>query len=104
MIPGITEEEQQIIENILKEYDKEYSFFYYGSRVKGTFEKTSDLDILIKGNQEMPLSILEEIKEKFDKSSLPYIVNFSDYYAIEKYFYNLIKPTLTNYKEGGDDL
>ena len=99
MISGITEKEQQIIESILKKYDKEYSFFYYGSRVKGTFEKTSDLDILIKGNQEMPLSVLEEIKEKFDKSSLPYIVNFSDYYGIEEYFYNLIEPTLVDYKD-----
>jgi len=94
MILGVTEKEQEIIENILKEYRDDYSFFYYGSRVKGNFEKTSDLDILIKGKSEMPLRILSEIKEKFDESSLSYIVNFSDYNAIEKAFYEQIKSTL----------
>ena len=91
---GITDTEQEIIKNILKEYQNTYSFYYYGSRVKGTFEKTSDLDILIKGKIEMPISVLSEIKEKFDKSNLPYIVNFSDYNSIEKNFYNLIQKDL----------
>lgn len=101
MIKGITGTEQQIIENILKEYDNEYSFFYYGSRVKGTFEKTSDLDIMIKGEQEMPLSVLSELKEKFDNSRLPYLVNFSDYYSLDEKFYSLIKPSLRDYKGEG---
>ena len=43
---GITDNEHNIILNILKEYSDKYSFYYYGSRVKGTFNKTSDLDIL----------------------------------------------------------
>ena len=97
MKQGITNKEQEIIENILNKYEKEYSFYYYGSRVKGTFEKTSDLDILIKGKKEMPLFILEEIKEEFDKSNLPYIVNFSDYNSIDKNFYNIIKKDLVLY-------
>ena len=93
---GITLEEQKIIENILNKY-KEYSFYYYGSRVKGTFEKTSDLDILIKGKEEMPLFILQEIKEEFDKSDLPYIVNFCDYNSIDKNFYDIIEKDLVLY-------
>lgn len=94
---GITETEQKIIIDILNNYKKEYCFYFYGSRVKGTFEKTSDLDILIKGKKEMPLFILEEIKEKFDASKLPYIVNFSDYYSIDKNFYNRIENDLFPY-------
>jgi len=94
MILGITKKEQEIIENILKKYQNSYSFYYYGSRVKGYFEKTSDLDILIKGEEEMPLSLLADIKEKFDKSLLPYIVNFADYNVIDKLFYERIKSTL----------
>ena len=91
---GITEKEHNIILNILKEYFDKYAFYYYGSRIKGTFNKTSDLDILIKGNQEMPLRDLVEIKEKFDESKLPYIVNFADYNSIDEKFYNLIKDDL----------
>lgn len=97
MIAGITEKEQKIIEHILDKYRKNYAFFYYGSRVKGTYEKTSDLDVLIKGKAEMPLAILQEIKEEFDKSDLPYIVNFSDYYKLDSSFYERIKPDLIPY-------
>lgn len=91
---GITEKERSIIVGILKEYFNKYSFYYYGSRVKGNFNKTSDLDIMIKGNSVMPLSELAALKDKFDKSFLPYIVNFTDYCSIDKNFYNLIKNDL----------
>lgn len=91
---GITEKEHNIILEILKEYFDKYSFYYYGSRIKGTFNKTSDLDILVRGNQEMPLRDLVELKEKFDESKLPYIVNFTDYNNIDEKFFNLIKEDL----------
>ena len=94
MIPGVTPNEQEIITKILKDYTKDYIFYYYGSRVKGNFCKTSDLDILIKGSIEMPLSDLVYLKEKADESTLPYIVNFTDYNSIDKNFYNLIRDTL----------
>ena len=91
---GITENENKIINEILKDYVSKYSFFYYGSRIKGNFNKTSDLDILIKSTQEMPLSELVDLKEKFDISKLPYIVNFSEYIKMNENFYNLIKNDL----------
>ena len=98
MILGVTDKEQRIIEDILDAYADNYSFYYYGSRVKGNFEKISDLDILIKGEKEMPLFILSNLKEKFDASYLPYIVNFSDYHNITPDFYEHIKQDLVNYK------
>ena len=98
MVLGVTDKEQRIIEDILDAYADSYAFYYYGSRVKGNFEKTSDLDVLIKGQKEMPLFILRELKEKFDASYLPYIVNFSDYHNITPDFYEHIKQDLVNYK------
>ena len=94
MIKGITEEEEAIIKQILNPYFSEYEFFYYGSRVKGNFEKTSDLDILIKGQEKMPYDKLEVIKFLFDNSYLPFVVNFVDYYSIDEHFYNLISKDL----------
>ena len=91
---GVTKEEQKIIVEILKEYGDKYSFYYYGSRVKGNFNKTSDLDILIKGEEEMPLADVVSLKENMDESRLPYIVNFTDYNSIDESFYNLIKDDL----------
>lgn len=94
MILGLTETEHNIVVEVLKEYHPKYTFYYYGSRVKGTFSKTSDLDILIKGKEEISLKELVQLKEKFDESNLPYIVNFTDYNNIDKNFYNLIKNDL----------
>lgn len=94
MIKGITQEEEKIIKDILSQYKNEFDFYYYGSRVKGNFSKLSDLDILIKGKKEMPFDAICSLKELFDLSKLPYVVNFADYYNIDEHFYNLIKDDL----------
>ncbi len=94
MIKGITSKEEKIIQDILNPYKNEFDFYYYGSRVKGNFEKTSDLDILIKGAEKMTYDKLELIKFLFDRSDLPFIVNFTDYYSIDEKFYNLIAKDL----------
>ena len=90
----LTPKEEKIIAEILSVYKNDYSFYMYGSRVKGNFEKTSDLDILIKGKEEMPIFELADIREKMDNSDLPFIVNFSDYHNMDKHFYNLIEKDL----------
>lgn len=95
MIKGISEQEKQIIAEILSVYKPEYQFWAYGSRIKGNFREASDLDILIKGKKQMPFDMLEDLKHKFDESLLPYVVNFSDYYKIDEKFYLLIQPDLT---------
>lgn len=42
----------------------------------------------------MPFDILEELKQKFDNSLLPYVVNFSDYHKIDTDFYKQIEKNL----------
>ena len=119
MIVGINQAQEKIISEILKNYFGEFEFFYYGSRVKGGFEATSDLDILVKEKAEISKNslenssenssenspktrreILEQIKEKFDQSLLPFIVNLTDYFRVEKKFYQAIKPDLV--RVGGE--
>ena len=92
MIKGITKKEENIIKNILSDYP--YDFYYYGSRVRGDFTKGSDLDILIKYSEDIPQSILDEIDTKFNKSIIPYRVNFSIYKDMTQEFYNLIEKDL----------
>lgn len=93
MIKGLLEKEHSIIQNILSKY-KEYDFFYYGSRVKGNFVKSSDLDILIKGSDIIPLEVIDKIKNEFYLSNLSFIVNICDYNNIDKDFYDQIKADL----------
>ena len=44
----------------------------------------------------MPLTTLCNLRDAFDASSLPFIVNFCDYFDITEKFYNLIKDDLIN--------
>ncbi|MBQ8869878.1 MAG: nucleotidyltransferase domain-containing protein [Alphaproteobacteria bacterium] len=96
MISGMSLAEEKIVKDILCPFSDKYDFYFYGSRVKGNFSKLSDLDILIKGKNEMPFNELETIKQQFDESSLPYVVNFFDYHKINEQFYNLIKQDLVS--------
>lgn len=92
MVKGVTSKEETIIKEILKEYP--YEFYYYGSRVKGDYTKSSDLDILIKSDTPIPTLIMNELSTKFNKSKIPYIVNFSDFNLLEDKFFKHIQPTL----------
>ena len=94
MIKGITEKEEKIIKDILRKYP--YDFYCYGSRVKGDFTKSSDLDILLMSDKNIPEKILNELKLDFNKSLVPYIVNISVYNNLDKSFYELIKPSLVS--------
>ena len=94
MIKGLLPEEENIIKSILTPYKKDFDFYYYGSRVKGNFEKSSDLDVLIHGKAEIPYDKLETLKFLFDNSDLPFVVNFADFYNIDEKFYDLIKKDL----------
>ena len=96
MIKGVTETEYNIVKSILALYSADYAFYFYGSRVKGNYSKVSDLDILIKGATEMPLTTLESLKQQFNDSSLPYIVNFSDYHKMDANFYKCIEKDLVS--------
>lgn len=93
-IKGITDEEAKIIFDILNPYKNKYEFYFYGSRVKGNFRQLSDLDILIKGKSAVNLNDIEELKNNFDNSTLPFIVNFTDFYNLDEKFYNYIKQDL----------
>ena len=91
---GVSEEELKIIENIIAPYRDIYEFFAYGSRAKGNFRELSDLDIMVRGKIPININDFEELKEKFDNSSLPYIVNLVDYFSLTESFYSIIKKDL----------
>lgn len=90
---GLSEKEKKIVLDIVKKYP-EYKFFVYGSRVKGNFVKSSDLDILIKGKKAIPAETIEKLKDEFYQSLLPFIVNIADYHEMDKDFYEHIKEDL----------
>lgn len=90
MLKGVTDKEYSIIKDILKDYNGE--FFAYGSRVRGDFTELSDLDIMVKSTDFE--KFLPQLKDRFDNSFLPYVVNFVDFATLDEKFYRLIEKDL----------
>ena len=71
---------------------KQYDIQAYGSRVKGTHRKFSDLDLCFM--QEMPRETLSEIKDKFTDSNLPFFVSIVPWSKLNDNFKKLIQQDL----------
>ena len=87
---NIEENHFRIIKNILKQYP--YTFYAYGSRVKGTSRKFSDLDLCYREN--IPVKIIGEIREKLEESNLPYRVDLVSWDDLSSRFKKLIEGDL----------
>jgi uncharacterized protein len=61
---------QKIVSEILSKYP--YRFYAYGSRVKGTARKLSDLDLCYQDN--LSDALVFQIEEEFKESDLPFLV------------------------------
>ena len=79
-----------IVQNILKKYP--YTFYAFGSRVKGTPRRLSDLDICF--IEDIPWNIRAHIDEDFEESDLPFKVDVIDWNMCDETFRSTIKPDL----------
>jgi uncharacterized protein len=86
----LEERHLKIIHQILSKYS--YSFYAYGSRVKGTARKYSDLDLCYR--EEVPSVMVRKIKEEFAESNLPFEVELVNWYHMNPEFQELIKKDL----------
>ncbi|MCE5315947.1 MAG: nucleotidyltransferase domain-containing protein [Parachlamydia sp.] len=80
----------EIVKAILAKYH--YSFYAFGSRVKGHPKRFSDLDICF--FDDIPWNVRSHIDEDFEESDLPYKVDVIDWNTCDKNFQNLIKKDL----------
>ena len=60
----------KILKQILSKYP--YRFYAYGSRVKGTARKFSDLDLCYQ--EDIPLNVISHIRAELEESDLPFFV------------------------------
>lgn len=80
----------EIVKNILSKYP--YSFYAFGSRVKGNPKKLSDLDLCF--FDPIPLNALAHLDEDFEESDLPYKVDIINWNTISDSFRENIKKDL----------
>ena len=87
---SLSENEIQIIKNILKNHISNGKVYIFGSRVKDTNKKFSDIDIVIDINAKLSLNEMSRIKDDFEESDLIYIVDIIDYNAVDNSFKSII--------------
>ena len=67
-----------------------YQAVLFGSRVDRTNSKFSDVDVCLKSGAAMVGYQLEEIREAFDKSDLPYVVDIVNYSDLPSSFQKIV--------------
>ncbi len=58
----------------------------FGSRVKGTAKPYSDLDLVVLGEEPLPLALQASLAEAFDDSDLPWRVDVVDWATTSERF------------------
>lgn len=86
----LNEKHIEIIKNIIKKHLPNTSVWVFGSRIKGTAKKYSDIDLVIVKNQKIDRKILYELAEEFEESDLPIRVEILDYCRISDNFKKII--------------
>ena len=90
---NLLENELDIVKGILKQYVPHCQVLAFGSRVKGTPKKHSDLDLAIISANPLNLYTLADLSEAFSDSDLNIRVDIVDFLRADKNFQDIIKNT-----------
>ncbi len=78
------------LKEICKTYVPDYEVRIFGSSVNGKAKTYSDVDIVLVGQNKIDWKIIEEIKQAFSESDIPYLVDVVDWNEISDDFKKLI--------------
>jgi uncharacterized protein len=95
----LSPEQIQITKDILAQYAPGKEACAFGSRVQGTARSTSDLDILLLGQEAMQPVHRANLRLAFSESNLPFFVDIVEQARIStKFFEQIVKQAepLTN--------
>ncbi|MBP3194043.1 MAG: nucleotidyltransferase domain-containing protein [Cardiobacteriaceae bacterium] len=95
MTVQITDEEKQIVQNILTKYAPDCAVWVFGSRAKNTASKYSDLDLALVGNKPLSLQKMADLNEAFSESDLIWKVDIIDYLNTSDEFRKIIDKDKT---------
>jgi len=77
---------------ILNQYLGKTPVYAFGSRARHDAREHSDLDLLIKGDSEIPQALYYQLKDAFEESDLSIKVDVIDWYRISEDFQQTIAP------------
>lgn len=93
---NVTKEHFVIISDILKDIE---GVRVFGSRLNGNNKEFSDLDVCIKQDSALAGHQVEFLKERFEKSDLPFKVDLVDYYTLNSSFQEIIESSSVAWSE-----
>ena len=81
MNTGLTSKEQRDIQDVFSRYHDIEKVLMYGSRAKGNYKPSSDIDLTLIG-ENITLDLLFKIEMDLDNLLLPYKFDISVYHSI----------------------
>jgi len=90
VLPGLSPEQQKIILDLLRMHLPDTVVWAYGSRMCGTANAKSDLDLVVFAGPEKKLQVFA-LKEAFEESNLPFRVDLFSWSELPENFKNNIK-------------
>lgn len=87
----LTNEQLDIILDILNKYVPDVEVRAFGSRYKGNAKKYSDLDLVLVGKNKIEFELMCKIKDAFEESVLPFRVDILDWHRISHEFKKIIE-------------
>jgi predicted nucleotidyltransferase len=87
----LSPEHLAIVQQILRTYTPDHPVWAFGSRVKGTSRRTSDLDLAIITETPLPLTVTGLLQEAFSESDLPFRVDIVDWATTAPSFRKIIE-------------
>ncbi len=79
-----------LIQSLIKKYLAGATVWVYGSRVKGTAQTHSDLDMIVFATEQQKLQV-SDLQEAFDDSVLPFRVDLFVWNDVPKEFHKTIE-------------
>ena len=87
----ISPENWQIVREILQRYVPDREVWAFGSRAKWTAKEFSDLDLAIIGDTPLSIALTADMKEAFQESALPFMIDIVDWASITPSFRQVIQ-------------
>jgi type I restriction enzyme S subunit len=95
--------ELEIVLDILRRHVPERAVWVFGSRVKGSARRASDLDLAVITETPLPFSVTGAMREDFSESDLPFRVDVLDWATTGEPFRRVVEQDKVVVQPGPGD-
>jgi uncharacterized protein len=90
----LSEHDLRLVTRILRQHAPATQVFAFGSRVRRTAKRFSDLDLVVQSASPISLEHLGALRSQFSESDLPISVDIVDWWSLTPEFRRLVEPEM----------